>query len=305
MRALVTGSAGFVGSHFTRELRESGWDVTTLDIALGPQQDARLWFRHRIDYFDLVVHCAAIVGGRARIEGDPLSLSANLEIDAGLFQWARRVACGRIVYFSSSAAYPVGYQKAAAHKELAEDIIGLEATGGVGKPDALYGWSKIFGEILAGLAREEGVPVTVVRPFSGYGSDQDESYPFPAMIDRALRREDPFDVWGDGRQVRDFIHIDDIVAAVLHMVSNGIDGPVNLGTGIPVSMNDLARRVCAQAGYEPRIRHLRGQPSGVAWRVADPRRMLTFYQPAVSLDDGISMALADRKLYIRPRDVVS
>src|SRR6202035_3854150 len=107
-------------------------------------------------------------------------------------------------------------------------------------PDATYGWVKLTGERIAREVQNAGVPVTVVRPFSGYGEDQDDCYPFPAMIARAARQENPFDVWGDGQQVRDFVHIDDIVRATLALVDANADGPVNLGTGVGTSMDDLA-----------------------------------------------------------------
>ena len=71
---------------------------------------------------------------------------------------------------------------------------------------------------LAYHGKRLGVPVTIVRPFSGYGPDQDTTYPFTAFAERAARRADPFDVWGDGQQVRDFVHVTDIVNATLALV---------------------------------------------------------------------------------------
>ena len=292
--ALVTGDKGFVGRHFTRYLEEQGWDVIRCDIADG--HDARGLFRTPGLLADLVVHCAAVVGGRETIDGVPLAQAVNLELDAALFQWALRSRPGRVLYFSSSAVYPTWLQTGkpvtALREYMARSDLDLVQ---VGVPDQLYGWAKLTGENLAHRARQEDLRVSVVRPFSGYGSDQDPSYPFPAFIDRALRREDPFAIWGDGSQVRDFIHIDDIVRACMVMYEQGIDGPVNLGTGRAVSMTELARMACEQAHYAPEFKFNLSAPCGVSYRVADTALMRKFYEPEVTLERGVAQALAWRR----------
>lgn len=290
--ALVTGSGGFIGRHMTAALTAAGYQVQGLDIRLPclwwQSRDARDYFRHADDTFDVVVHAAAVVGGRRTIDHAPFDLTVNLELDAGMFVWAARTRPGRIIYLSSSAAYPVHLQKPG--RRLTEPDITLDGDA-TGQPDQLYGWAKLTGEKLATAARSNGLAVTVVRPFSGYAEDQDTDYPFPAMIARARAREDPFTVWGPGTQVRDFIHVDDITAAILTMIEEGIDGPVNLGTGQATSMTGLARLVCEQAGYEPEIRPDPAKPAGVAWRVADPTRLRQFHTARVSLAGGIARAL--------------
>ena len=298
--ALVTGAAGFVGSHFTAHLREQGWKVNAIDIREGPHtaiQDAREFFQWEsgLVTYDLVLHCAAVVGGRQVIDNDPLAQAVNLELDAALFRWALRTRPARVVYFSSSAAYPVNLQTLALRRPLAESDIRFGDSAGM--PDQLYGWSKLTGEYLARKAREYGLSVSVVRPFSGYGEDQDDCYPFPAFTDRALRREDPFLVWGSGDQVRDFIHIDDIVSAVMKMYERDVNGPVNLGTGRPYSVRQLAQMVCEQAGYSPEFEFARQAPSGVGYRVAGiggAGGMCSFYSPRVTLEQGIRRALEYR-----------
>ena len=271
-QALVTGSAGFVGQHFVRYLHEDGWKVHAIDVKTG--HDALDFFANRYDPFsyDLVVHCAANVGGRRVIEHTPFAQAHNLELDVALFRWARRTRPGRILYFSSSAAYPVSLQHASIRHSLEEKDIDLDGGPNFGKPDQLYGWSKLTGELLAAQARDDGLAVTVVRPFSGYGEDQEDCYPFPAFIDRALRREDPFLIWGDGTQVRDFIHIDDIVGACMALYQADENGPVNLGYGQGHSMNELALRICATAGYEPQFEHSSLDPVGMQYRVSKADR---------------------------------
>lgn len=288
MKALITGHEGFVGRHFWRVLEERGYDVTGVDIKSGV--DARDYFRHTGQRFDLVVHLAAVVGGRATIEGSPLSVAVDLSIDAEMFQWALCTRPGRVVYYSSSAAYPTRLQDLTLEHALAESDIDLDA---VESPDLTYGWAKLTGEILAKHAEEAGVRTHVFRPFSGYGSDQDLDYPFPSFIARGVRRDHPFEVWGDGNQVRDFIHIDDVVAGTMAAVDQDVPGPVNLGWGRATSFNDLAPMVMAAADYSAGILHLPAKPVGVQYRVADPTKMLTFYQPKITLEAGIAAALKE------------
>lgn len=288
MKTLVTGSAGFLGRHFVDALDNHGHEVVGADIIDGV--DALDVFRYNTTHFDLVIHCAAVAPHRAAIDGHPLAVGAgNLELDAALFQWAARTRPGRIVYLSSSAAYPVWMQTATLTTDLAEHNITF--TGEIGAPDAIYGWVKLTGERLARAYREQGGMVTVVRPFSGYGSAQTADFPFGAFRARALAREDPFTVWGDGFQVRDWIHVDDIVAAVLAAVDNAVNGPVNISTGIGTSMADLAALFTREAGYAPTIDFRTDRPAGVAYRVGDPGRLHDFYTPKVTLAEGVRRAL--------------
>jgi nucleoside-diphosphate-sugar epimerase len=277
----------------TAALQAAGYVVEGVDISrpvpaspgFSRCQDARDFFWHATGYYDVVVHAAAVVGGRAAIDGTPLALAVNLELDAALFQWAVRTRPGRIVYLSSSAAYPVELQQPGSDRRLREhDIMPSYPM----EPDALYGWIKLTGEHLADLARAEGLRVSVVRPFSGYGEDQGGDYPFPSLFARACAREDPFEIWGSGEQVRDFIHADDICGAILAMVREGIDGPVNLGTGRAMSMRQLAEMMCTAAGYGPEFKALPEKPAGVAYRVADVTRMREFYKPKVALEEGVT-----------------
>jgi nucleoside-diphosphate-sugar epimerase len=264
-----------------------GHDLTGVDLVEG--NDCRDFFKADDTRFDLVVHLAAIVGGRQTIDGQPLKVATDLAIDSDMFQWALRTRPARIVYYSSSAAYPVSLQDGEDTWCMAESDINFER---LGRPDMTYGWAKLTGEILAQHAETEGLRVHVFRPFSGYGEDQDASYPFGAFRDRARAKADPFEVWGTGEQVRDFIHIDDVVASTLAAVDQDVPGPVNLCTGRATSFLELADLFTKEAGYRPQITPLSDKPVGVQYRVGDPTRMLSFYQPRVSLEDGIRRAMA-------------
>lgn len=284
MKILITGNAGFVGREFMKQL--DGHDITGIDIVNGI--DAREFFAKDDTKFDLVIHLAAIVGGRATIEGNPLKVATDLAIDSDMFQWALRTRPDRTVYYSSSAAYPTVYQTHTMKYSLNESHIDLDS---VMSPDLTYGWAKLTGETLAKYASNEGLRVHVFRPFSGYGEDQDLDYPFPSFIARGKRKDNPFEIWGTGEQVRDFIHIEDVVSATLEAVNQDIQGPVNLGCGRATSFNELAKLVSTEVGYTPEIKHILGAPEGVSYRVCDPSKLLTFYTPKISLEEGIRRAI--------------
>jgi nucleoside-diphosphate-sugar epimerase len=244
-------------------LRKRGYGVSGWDVTGG--NDCLHLFRGSQVVYDLVIHAAARSPHRAAIDGDPGMHPYNALLDAAMFDWAIRTGQPHVLYLSSCAA--------------------------LDGPVDDYAATKLAGERLAANARAAGIQVTVVRPYSGYGEDQSEDFPFRAFVERARRREDPFTIWGDGAQVRDWIHIDDVVSGALAVAESGTTEPVSLCTGIGTSMLDLARMVCEQEGYEPRFEFLLGQPGGVAYRVGDPSALLAVYQPQVSLEAGIKRAL--------------
>ena len=281
MKALVTGGAGFIGSHMFAPLREAGYEVSSVDFLTG--DDARDFFRRGHEPFDLVVHCAAIVGGRRWMDRTPIHHAVNLETDAALFSWAARVKPGRVVYFSSSCAYPVdlGFP---GHR-MAEDDIDLRHPRW---PDQLYGWAKLTGELLAATCRDTGVPVTVVRPFSVYGPGMKDGFAIPGFLSQVRKRADPLVIWGDANQVRDYIHVADVCEAVVALVKQGADGPVNLGTGRATSLTDLAGMMATLAGYSPQVKVDEGMPAGVASLVADTTRLREHYEPRRVLEDYLA-----------------
>ncbi|MBD9721974.1 NAD-dependent epimerase/dehydratase family protein [Streptomyces caniscabiei] len=291
MRVLLSGASGFVGRHLHQALLDRGDQVTGIDLNCTPlvkSGDALDFFRTDNQRFDLAIHAAAVVGGRASIDGSPLGVATNLALDSWYMRWLVRTGTPRAVFFSSSAAYPVGLQGPGDVRRLYEEDINLDYPE---EPDATYGWAKLTGEKLVRYAEDEGCRILVPRPFSGYGEDQADCYPFPAFIARGRRRDDPFEIWGSGDSTRDWIHVDDLVGAVLALLDHDVTGPVNLGWGRATSFDDLARIVTSAAGYRPPFKHLADAPRGVHHRVCDPSRMLDHYVPTVTLEEGVRRAL--------------
>ncbi len=241
------------------------------------------------DRFADVFHFAAIVGGRMKIEGDPMAVALDLSIDAEFFYWACQNKPQRVLYPSSSAAYPISLQSTTGAIALSEPDIDFKKNLGV--PDMTYGWSKLTGEFLAQIAAKHyGISVACIRPFSGYGEDQDLTYPVPAIAARAARKEDPFEVWGSGKQGRDFVHIDDVLDLIFILMDNVSDGSAyNIGSGKLTSFLDLIKVFTSIAGYSPEIKPLLDKPVGVHSRYCDMSIVQEKFgwMPKISVEEGM------------------
>lgn len=295
-RALVTGSDGLIGRHMCTRLFNDGWTITPIDIeSTNPNSrfDVRDFFRTDTTCYDLVAHCAAYVGGRQDIETRRTYIAAmNYQLDGALFEWALRTWPAHVIYWSSSAAYPTllqtGLTSDGSDRRLHELDIDLDRPR---LADESYGAVKLAGEQMAAWAAEDGLKVHVFRPFSGWAADQSTDYPMGAFLARARHRLDPFDIWGDGTQVRDWIHVDDMISAALAAIEQDYPGPLNLCSGLGTSFTDLAQMVCDIIGYSPQFAYLRHRPSGVRYRVGDPTEMHTVWPQEIDLERYLRKAL--------------
>jgi UDP-glucose 4-epimerase len=329
--ALITGGCGFVGRNLVRRLLKEGYGLWIVDdcsiglhcdrwlptagerreLAEGVVEydggrvifvhgDARDFFAGRSNLgplgepaFGDVFHLAAIIGGRAVIDGNPLAVAIDLALDALCFNWAVNKKPERLLYASSSAAYPVDLQGKDGAVALKESDI--EFGGRLGQPDMTYGWSKLTGEYLARIAhRHYGLHTACVRPFSGYGEEQDLSYPIPSIALRAAKRENPITLWGSGLQGRDFVHIEDCVEAALRTLARVSDGSaINIGSGKLTNFREVAQLFAELEGYEAGIKPLEDKPVGVHSRYADVTRMKKEldWQPAITVRQGFERVL--------------
>jgi len=318
-KILITGAAGFVGRHFTKRFLDAGDDVYAVDNVveytggIDPsdgwplfdprdysnfrwfKEDCREFFRRVLDDdFDYCLHLAAMVGGRMMIENKPLVVADDLAIDAAYWQWATQTMPAKTICFSSSAVYPIKYQREGDYQLLCEEMVGFGDD--VGMPDMSYGWAKLTHEYLAHLAYEKhGLKSVVYRPFSGYGEDQDDSYPFPSICKRAIANKGAsiLNVWGTGDQMRDFIHIEDCVDGVLSTMDKVEDGDaLNLSTGIYTSFKEFARMTAEICGYSPEVKGLSDKPAGVFARGGDTSKQEKYgFKSTIDFASGIELAI--------------
>lgn len=312
MNILITGACGFVGRHFTEYFLNRGDEVYAVDPlvhltgGLRPEKwyfnpmtyknfhwyktDCRVFFHSPQPQFDLVLHLAAVVGGRLMIENHPLAVGDDLSIDSEFWQWAVEHKPRKVITFSSSAAYPIKFQ-GKDFTPLTEDMIQFD--GDLGMPDMTYGWAKLTSEYLGKIAyQKHGIKSVVYRPFSGYGEDQDLSYPFPSLLMKCVRvKGGVIPVWGSGDQMRDFIHIDDVVQGVVETMDKIDDGSaLNLSTGIPTSFKTLIRTAEDVLGKWKNmiISPATDKPEGVFARVGDVKKQRQYgFFPKIDLREGI------------------
>lgn len=318
-KILITGGAGFVGRHFCEHFLRQGDEVHCVDSIVPLtggidvkkgwplfeprefksfhfyREDCRGYFQRVLDTdFDYAFHLAAMVGGREMIENNPLAVAEDLSIDSTYWSWAVKTKPGKTICFSSSAAYPIKYQKAQGYRLLSEDMI--EFGEDIGMPDMTYGWAKLTHEYLAQLAyQKHGVKSVSYRPFSGYGEDQDDAYPFPSICKRVLahRGAAKINVWGTGDQKRDFIHIDDCVRGVIQTMDQVHDGSaINLSTGVYTSFKQFARLAANLIGFDPEVTGLSTKPEGVFARGGDTalQKKLGF-EARITFREGVQRAL--------------
>ena len=307
---LVTGGCGFVGRHLVKRLLKNGHEIVLVDNLFSgthPNEwlekddldkiefinlDVRDFFRSESEKkFDDVFHLSAVIGGRIKIDKDPISVALDLSIDAEFFNWLVKNKPERVLYTSSSAAYPTSLQAKENQVLLKENMINLE--GELGSPDMTYGWSKLTGEYLSKLcAKYYGIHIACVRPFSGYGEDQDLTYPVPAIGMRAVQKEDPLIVWGSGKQSRDFVYIEDCIDAMLLSIEKISDGSgVNISSGKPTTFLEVAQIYATIADYSPSIKPLENMPEGVFARYGDTEMSskILGWKPKTDLYSGLKI----------------
>lgn len=309
-RVLVTGGASFIGSHLVDRLVESGAEVKVVDdlssgrfanierhVAAGDlefvEADLRDTdvVRRALAQREVVFHIAADHGGRGYVELHQAGPASNLYLDGLVFYEALRAGTGKVVFASSGCVYPNAIQSNPDEViYLTEDLV---------KPpydaDNLYGWAKLMGELtLRAYAKEHGLASASCRYFTAYGPRSLESHAIMAMLGRAALRQDPFEIWGDGTQIRNWTYIDDIVSGTLLAAERVDDGTaVNLGTMERVRVLDAAKEVLRLAGYNPEIRFLPDMPTGPLNRVADnaKARQLLDWEPQVNFLEGLSRTM--------------
>jgi UDP-glucose 4-epimerase len=308
MTILITGSAGFLGRHFVDHHLRLGHEVYGIDDLSNAERptdqmkdpnyyfiedDAGEFLLSAEGTYSRGYHFAAPVGGRLKIEGDPLFNADSLRLDSQFFRWAI-THVGTVVYPSSSAVYGTALQ--------GKDGIPLKESHFKPSdhqwfaPDEMYGFTKMAGEVLAYKASQYGLRTLCLRPFSGYGEGQSLQYPVPAIAQRALNQEDPLIVWGSGHQRRDFVHISDLVGATEAFLDQGLTKgyeTLNIGSGFPVSFVSVAEVLADLVGYSPTIETDPTKPEGVLTRWADTQKLSTVYQLKVPLRDGLRRVLED------------
>lgn len=321
-KVLVTGGASFIGSHLVDALIKRGaWVRVIDDLSSGRKENlashlsngglefiegdlrAHGAAERAVEGIGVVFHLAADHGGRGYVDLHQVACSTNLLIDSIVFRACHQAGVEKVVYASSGCVYPNFLQTEPGKiLYLTEDMVGPPYDA-----DNLYGWAKLMAEMtLRGYWKEQGMKSVSLRYFTVYGDRGHENHAVIAMIARAFVRQNPFVVWGNGEQIRNWTHVSDIVAGTI-LAAERIDDAtaLNLGTMERTRVIDAVKEVMRYTGHEAPIELHPEMPVGPMNRVADNSlaKKLLGWEPQVKFMDGLHQT-ADWYFQTKDRDQV-
>lgn len=305
-KVLVTGGASFIGSHLVDKLVKLGAAVRVVDdLSSGKKENIKDHLKKKTIEFtkadlrnpgvarqavkgmDVVIHFAGDHGGRGYIDLHQAGPASNFLLDGVVFWEALRDGVGKVVFASSGCIYPKYLQNNINKKIfLTEDKAGPPYDA-----DNIYGYAKLMGELtLKAYHDEYGLKTASCRFFTVYGPRGKEDHAVIAMIARAFVGQNPFEVWGDGKQIRNWTYVGDIVDGVIRVAEKIDDGTaINLGTMERVRVIDAVKEVLRYTGHKAEIKFLKNMPTGPMNRVADNSlaKKLLGWEPKVKFIDGL------------------
>jgi UDP-glucose 4-epimerase len=229
-------------------------------------------------------------------------------LDHTVFATAAAAGVAKIVYASSACVYPTSLQNDKHSRSLLREEDANFEEPGKAFADGEYGWAKLMGELqLRAFCKQYGVSGAACRIFTAYGERENESHAVIALIAKAAARLDPFPIWGDGRQTRNFTYIQDTVAGIV-LAGAALKGfeVLNIGADTHYTILDLIREIFLCLQWQPReIEKQRDKPVGVKSRAADVTlcRERLNWVPSYSLRDGIRRTVSWYLSHCKDRDV--
>lgn len=309
-KALVCGAGGFIGSHLVKRLKAEGFWVRGVDLKfpcfsesqaddflLGDLRDPQICSAIVDQRFDEVYQLAADMGGAGFVftgENDAEIMHNSALINLNMLETCRRRKIKRIFYSSSACMYPEHNQQDPENPNCAED------SAYPANPDSEYGWEKLFSERLyMAYARNHGMQVRIARYhniFGPEGSWKDGREKAPAALCRKVAEASPngaIEMWGDGRQTRSFLYVDECLEGTIRLMRSSWQGPVNIGSDEMVTINKLAEMIIDISKKDLTVQHVNG-PTGVRGRNSDNRLIekKLKWRPSESLKKGIANTYA-------------
>lgn len=303
--ALVCGAGGFIGTHLVKRLKIEGCWVRSVDLKypefsnspadefiIGDLRDQGICKKITDMQFDEVYQLAADMGGAGYLftgEHDAEVMRNSAAINLNMLERCHIAKVKKIFYSSSACIYPAYNQEDPDNPKCSED------SAYPAMPDSEYGWEKLFSERLyLAYSRNHGMKVHIARfhnifgPEGTYKGGREKA---PAAICRKVAEAEDggkIEVWGDGKQTRSFLYIDECLEGVMWLMRSDFTGPVNIGSEEMVTIAQLVKMVMDIAGKKLRIKYIEG-PLGVRGRRSDNRLILERlgWEPTMKLKDGL------------------
>ena len=304
-KALVCGAGGFIGSHLSKRLKEEGYWVRGIDLkypefsetaaddfVIGDLRDPDICLYAMDIKIDEVYQLAADMGGAGYLftgENDADVMHNSALINLNVLETIRRRNVKKIFYSSSACVYPEYNQMEPDSPKTNEESVYPA------QPDSEYGWEKLFSErMYFSFYRNYGIDVKVARFHNIFGPEgtwYGGREKAPAAVCRKIaeaKSGDSIDIWGDGKQTRSFLYIDDCIEGVRRLMNSNFSGPVNIGSEEMVPINKLVEIVAGIAGKIVNINHING-PLGVRGRNSDNKLIFEKlgWSPSYSLEKGL------------------
>ena len=312
-KVLVTGGAGFVGINLINRLLDEGAQVRATLYNKDPViKDHRIEYirgdlrleedcEKVVDGMDYIFMCAANTSGAKVMSTTPLvHLTPNMLMNIQMLQAAYTFGVKKFLFISTNTVYPLtdfAVKESDVTNEFYESYY-------------IVAWMKRFTEIVCEMYSnriKEPMKTIVVRPGNLYGPydkfDWEKSKVIPAIMRRAIERHDPFEVWGDGMDLKDFLYIDDCIDGLILAMEN-LDEfePINIASGIPVTIRDVLTQILKSADYDDAdVQYDSSKPTMIPKRMIDislAKEKLGF-EPKVSLQDGIHKTVQWYKEYYK------
>lgn len=303
--ALVLGAGGFIGSHLVRRLKSEGYWVRGVDLkkpdfsethaddfVVGDLRDPKLVEAVFDRSFDEVYQLAADMGGAGYIfvgDNDANVMHNSALINLNVVYEAVKKSAKKVFYSSSACIYPERNQLDPDNPMCSEESAYPAA------PDSEYGWEKLFSErMFAAFHKNYNLDIRVARfhnIFGPEGTFEGGKEKAPAALCRKVAQTQDgglIDVWGDGKQTRSFLFIDECVEGVRRLMESDYTHPINIGSEEMISINDLAKMIIKISGKDISINNING-PTGVRGRNSDNTvlKQVLNWEPTLSLQNGI------------------
>lgn len=310
MKILVTGSSGFIGGHLVRRLKKQGHYVVGADIerqkyytgANSPDKFYRADLRHQLECikifhesegFDEVYNLACLMGGMGYIGDTKHSfdiMTGSTQIVANIIDQCVRWKVKKVFYSSSACVYNMNKQGQANSPAL------KESDAYPAMPDLMYGWQKLASELMHQSAYEQhGLEVRIARFHNIFGTEgvwNGGKEKAPAAICRKVAMAEDggtIDIWGDGKQARSFLYIDECLDGVERLMESEYREPINIGSDELITIDGLANMVIDISGKNIKINHDLTKPQGVRGRNSDNTKIeeVLCWRPLLPLRFGM------------------